>query len=137
MNDRAKRYRELCREAARQLKTKATDERVIHVATLRLMREAIQAKLIAGHHVDPADLLKLDEALRTYVPKEQHRVNIQFVGTIDRCPKCGYERPESPELSPAPKPSPPAIPASAPPAPNVVQLKSPRSIHDGAPLKSV
>jgi hypothetical protein len=127
MNDRAKRYRELCREAARQLNTKPSDERVVHVATLRMMREAIQAKLIAGHHVDPADLLRLDEALRTYVPKEQHRVDIQYVGTIDRCPKCGYERPASPEPPPPPKPSSPAIPAAAPRAPNVVQLEPRRS----------
>jgi hypothetical protein len=111
---RAVRYQKLCREAARELNAKPSDERVIHVATLRLAREAIQARLIAGHHVDPADLLKLDEALRAYVPKEQHRLDIQIVGTIDRCPKCGYERPASPELPPAPKPSPPAIPTSAP-----------------------
>src|SRR5262249_13142455 len=122
---RVERYQQLIHEVSRQLKVKPSDPRVEHVATLRLMREQLQARLLEGQNVDAADVLKLDEALRTYVPKEQHRINIQYVGTVDRCPKCGYERPASPE--PPPKPSPSAIPAAAARTLNVVQLGPRRS----------
>jgi hypothetical protein len=100
MNDRAKRYHQLLRQAAKEFGTKPTDEKAVHAATLRLARETLLTKLIAGRDIDPAALLKLDQALKEFIPKEQHRVNIQFVGTIDFCPKCGYERPAPSEPPP-------------------------------------
>jgi hypothetical protein len=80
---RAKRYKELCREAAKQLGCKASDEIAVHCATLRLCRETFAARLIAGRDVDPNALLKLDEALREFMrqfqPAKQHTVKFEYV----------------------------------------------------------
>src|SRR5262249_22082371 len=83
---RAKRYRELCREAAKQLGCKASDELAVHVATLRLCRETFAARLIAGRDVDPAALLRLDESLREFMrqfaPAKQHTVKFEYVESV-------------------------------------------------------
>jgi hypothetical protein len=94
---RAQRFEQLRREAARELGIKATDEKAAHVATLRLARETVATRLIAGQAVDPDALLKLDEALKHYLPAEELRVEVEIVsGHVDICPRCHWTRPAEP-----------------------------------------
>jgi hypothetical protein len=115
---RPQRYQQLCREAARLLKVKASDPRVEHVATLRLARETFAAKLVSGQQVDPNVLLTLDGALRHYMPQEKLRVDIEVIeGPIEHCPKCGWHRDE---------PLPPSDPS--PPTPLPTETKPSRPV---------
>jgi hypothetical protein len=66
---RAVRYRTLVRDAAKQLGVKPSSERAKHVATLRFARETFADRLVAGRDVNPDHLLKLDEALKAYLPE--------------------------------------------------------------------
>jgi hypothetical protein len=56
----AKRYRALCKEAARQLGCKPTDEVALHVGVLRLARESFLGRMVDGLEIDPAVLVRLD-----------------------------------------------------------------------------
>jgi|SRR6516165_2041170 len=158
--ERARRYRELVKLAARQFHCKPSSEKAKHVATLRLARETFADRLVAGRDVNPEHLLKLDGALKEYLPQatsvgERHKLTLEIVnGTHTQCPKCGHEYnpydpdkpytppddPMPPPLRGVPAPVPPNVAApksDAPKAANVVPLPSkPRSIHDGAPLKT-
>jgi hypothetical protein len=133
MNSRTKRYQRLLRQVARELDEKPTTEIVKHVATLRLMRESLQIRLLAGERVDPSDVLKLDEALKQYLPQGKPiTVHVEIVDSSPHEPLPPPPPPDPPPSAPPPtdtKPSPPApLPAAAS---NVVEL--PRrggSIHD-------
>jgi hypothetical protein len=99
--DPAKRFEQLSHETARQLRCKLTDPRVEHVAMLKLMRENIQARLLLNEKVDTADVLRLDEALRAYMPvsgsaaaNEPHTIKIAYVEGVTgiyRCLHCGKQ----------------------------------------------
>src|SRR6516225_2164534 len=67
--ERARRYRELVKLAARQFHCKPSSEKAKHVATLRLARETFADRLVAGRDVNPEHLLKLDDALKGYMPE--------------------------------------------------------------------
>jgi hypothetical protein len=129
MNSRTRRYQRLLRQVARELDEKATAEVVKHVSTLRLMRENLMIRLLAGERVDPGDVVKLDEALKQYLPQGKPiTVTLEIV------------HPSPPSEPPPPDPSPSTPPPtgdapstpSAPAASNVVALprRNPGSIHD-------
>jgi hypothetical protein len=110
MNNRAKRYHKLLRQVARELDEKPNSEIVRHVATFRLLRESLQIRLLEGQHVDPGDVLKIDEALRQYLPQGKPlSVKVVIVnGTRVCCPGCKLEfdpRTDKPVAAP---PDPPA-----------------------------
>ena len=159
MSSRAKRYAHLLGEVAAELNEKPDTDLVKHVATMRLMREAIQIRLLAGERVDPADILKIDDALKQYVPHRKpplvELVVVEGVTGIYACKHCGERNnlsegeyqpiatTRSPEPPPpvidgevlkpaAPKPKRKALPAPAP-----VERPHPPGIHDqpGVPLK--
>jgi len=65
---RAARYQELVEQAAKQLGCHPDSELAQHVGTLRLARETFAARLISGVECNPADLCRLDDALRQYLP---------------------------------------------------------------------
>jgi len=65
---RAARYQQLVDEAAKQLKCGPDSELAQHVGTLRLARETFAERLISGKEVNPADLVRLDDCLRQYLP---------------------------------------------------------------------
>jgi hypothetical protein len=65
---RAARYQRLVEEAAKQLKCRPSSELARHVGTLRLARETFAERLISGRDVNPADLVRLDDCLRQYLP---------------------------------------------------------------------
>jgi alpha-D-ribose 1-methylphosphonate 5-triphosphate synthase subunit PhnG len=68
MNARAARYQRLVEEAAEQLNCGVDSELARHVGTLRLARETFAERIISGRDVNPADLVRLDDALRQYWP---------------------------------------------------------------------
>jgi hypothetical protein len=88
-----------------------------------MMREQIEIRLIDGRgDPDPDSLLKLDAALRQYLPAAEPAGVRLVINAARLCAKCGAE------LEVEPPPSKP--PASL----NVVQLKQPqRTIDNGAP----
>jgi hypothetical protein len=117
MSSRAELYKKLLKQVARELGEKTTADIVKHVATIKLMRENIQIRLLAGERVDPADVVKIDECLKRYLPAGKPlKVEVEFVG------------PEPSSTPPSPTP-PPALPPtdtkpSSPSEPsNVIPLK--------------
>jgi hypothetical protein len=65
---RAARYQHLVKEAAEQLNCGVDSELARHVGILRLARETFAERLITGKEVNPADLVRLDDCLRQYLP---------------------------------------------------------------------
>jgi hypothetical protein len=112
-------YKRLLRETAKQLGEKTDTEVVRHVATLRMARENLQVQLLRGERIDPADLIKLDAALKQYLP--QGKPLEVTINIVDRKP--GQSSPEPPDPPPTPPTSPPPSdkPSSSEPS-NVVPL---------------
>jgi hypothetical protein len=155
MNSCTRRYKKLLRQVARELDEKPDAEVVKHVATLRLMRENVQIRLLEGERVDAADVLRLDEALKQYLPQGKPlSVQVTIVnGTRVCCPGCKLEfdphtdepvRPQPDPVPPAPKLLPPptidAKPEQAAKKPEAPPRRDPGSIHncvlpDGTPAR--
>jgi hypothetical protein len=90
------RFKQLCRETAEQLNVSPDDPRVEHVASLKLGRETLTAKLIAGQDdADPAVLLRFDEAIKAYLPQSKPpRIELmKSHGPFSVCPECGWSPP--------------------------------------------
>jgi hypothetical protein len=95
----ALRFKRLCREAGKELNTKPTAETAIQLATYRLQRSALQAKLIAGRAVDTGQLLQIDAAIKGIQPAAGPlKLEIELVGpSVTMCPKCDHVfNPDSP-----------------------------------------
>src|SRR6516165_6619074 len=126
--ERARRYRELVKLAARQFHCKPSSERAKHVATLRLARETFADRLVAGRDVNPEHLLKLDDALKQYMPEVTSAppapmVNIQFCKKLfGVCQHCGQLNETDEDVPPPehkrPRPQPPALRLLPPPSGN-------------------
>jgi hypothetical protein len=91
----AGRLRRIEQEVCRDLNLSPDDELCRHVSTLRLMRENMQAKLVLGERVDPDDLLRVDAALKAYLPQgKPATIEVKVVdGLHATCPRCGYNTP--------------------------------------------
>jgi hypothetical protein len=89
------RYKAILKEVAADLEVEPDSELCTHVSTLRLMRENIQARLLRGERVDPDDVLKLDQALRQYLPERKApSISVSFVeGVVGiyKCQHCGKQ----------------------------------------------
>jgi hypothetical protein len=91
------RFTELCEQAAKQLGVTPDNDQARLVATLRGTLEQIQIKLVAGHTVDPALVVRLTELIQAQVPavvKPAPKVQIAFVeGVVGifKCQHCGRE----------------------------------------------
>jgi hypothetical protein len=80
-SDRFKLYQALLASAAEQLGCEPTAEKAKDLATLRLMRESVTLKLIAGKDCNPSDLRWLTEELAKFAPPEPPiKVQIEVVG---------------------------------------------------------
>ena len=142
---RAELYQKLLRQAAKELRCKVTDERAKNYAVLKLAREVISSKLVNGRDIDPSALRWLSEELEKYAPAAV-APNVQLtIQPVTLCAKCRAEVEAQPQppLPPVVPPVPPRVeikpeairPEVKPSGTNVVPLKKPRSIRDGAPLK--
>jgi hypothetical protein len=110
---RAVRYRTLVKEAAKQLRCKPSSELAKHVGTLRLARETFAERLIGGRDVDPGSLLKLDHALKVYMPADGPPAVQLTIQPVTLCAKCRaeVEGEPPPPLPPAAVPFPPPLAA--------------------------
>jgi hypothetical protein len=88
----ADRLRRIEREVCADLNVAPDDELCRHVSTLRLMRENMQAKLVVGERVDPDDLLRVDAALKAYLPQgKPATIEVKIIdGLHATCPRCGH-----------------------------------------------
>src|SRR5262249_14000047 len=86
----AARFKAIAKEVARDLEAEPDSEIVQHVATMRLLREGLLARAIRSERVDPDDMLKLDAALKSYLPQgKPPTITVNFVKTLQaRCPHC-------------------------------------------------
>ena len=109
--ERALRYRELLRQAARQFRVKETNERARHVATLRLAREYFLDRLVVGRIDNPDHLLKLDAALTQDLPQATSaapapaaselpfRLQVCSKKIHSVCQRCGHIQPTDEDVS--------------------------------------
>jgi hypothetical protein len=135
-SDRFKLYQTLLASAAEQLGCEPTAEKAKDLATLRLMRESVTLKLIAGKDCNPADLRWLTEELAKFAPPEPPiKVEIAIVGQ-DGVPISELPRELEPEPTPPSPPTPPDPPTETKPScpvpavSNVVELPRRSGIHD-------
>jgi hypothetical protein len=84
----ADRFKQICAEVAEHQGIDSDSELCQHIATLRLVREQQTMAAIAGRHVNPEHLLRLDEAMRQYLPppKKPMAITVKFVGGQDEAP---------------------------------------------------
>jgi hypothetical protein len=89
----AERLHQARRAAAKELKLKISDHRVIRLATLQAAYDQVQAQLAAGKIIDVDNMLKIDAALaevRASTLVELPKLEIAFVRPIhEHCRKCG------------------------------------------------
>jgi len=86
----AARFKAIAKEVAHDLHVDPDSELCQHVSTLRLLREGLLVRAMRSERVDPDDLLKLDAALKNYLPQgKPATINVNFVKTLTaRCPHC-------------------------------------------------
>jgi hypothetical protein len=139
------RYKAILAEVARDLEIEASSELCAHVATLRMVREGIQARILRGERVAVDDVLSLDQALKKYLPeRDPLAISVRFAENAQGryvCKCCGTENLlEHGTYTPVEKPKPvekPATVDAAPAAPvppqpsNVVELDLSRLHHGG------
>jgi len=115
-NSRADKYRKTIRATAKQLGVPPSSELARHVSLLKMMREQIEIRLIDGRgDLDPHSLLKLDAALRQYLPVAEParaKLVINVARLCHRC-KAELEAQPSPSLPPAGLPVPPVVAVEA------------------------
>jgi hypothetical protein len=93
----ADRFKALRKEVADDLGIDPDSDLAEHVAVLRLMRDAILARLLRSDmlRTDPDDLLKIDAALKQHQPAhEPLQINVRFVEAVSgtfRCACCGEQ----------------------------------------------
>jgi hypothetical protein len=107
------RYKAILKEVAADLEIEIGSDLCEHIATLRLMRKNILARLLRSDalRTDPDDLLKIDAALKQHQPERGAlQISTRFVeGVVGRykCTKCGEEnRLEAGTYTPAERPKP-------------------------------
>lgn len=88
--DRYRLYQRLLKAAAKQLNCRVTDDKAKDLACLRLMRETVTLKLIAGKDCDPSSLRWLIEELARFSPPPEAKVDIGFVENVTGIFTCQY-----------------------------------------------
>jgi hypothetical protein len=151
---RVKQYRQLVKETAAQLREQPDSEIVRHLTSFKMLRQSLEARMLLGQHVDPADLLKIDEVLKQYLPQGAPiGVTLTIAAKADvTCPSCQHRfNPHTNATVAPPEPPPPAARSlpqpeaqqdqrsphahSMPkhePAPNVVELPARRGVSTSA-----
>ena len=117
-----------------------SDPRIEQGAWLLLAEDNLKEALLRGEAVPVEAMKPVTDMLASILPKSETSLNIRFVGVVDSCPKCGFEKEGAPEPAPpkanyssplpeAPAPQPAEPAAAAPPAPsaNIVALR--KDIH--------
>ena len=127
---RVSEYKRLLKETAKQLGESTDSEVCRHVASFKVLRANLLAKMLLGETVDPGHLIEIDRVLKQYLPQGKPiKVEIEIVhGKGPALPP-----PDPPSPLPTPTPLPTDTKPSAPQAPvteNVVPLR--RGVSDSA-----
>jgi hypothetical protein len=77
-----KRFKQLCRDAARSLGVAPDHDRATAAATLKLMFEQLQVRLLEGERIDPSILLKLTDAIMEIAPPVPPKVKLEIVDSV-------------------------------------------------------
>jgi len=77
-----KRLKQLCRDAGRSLGVAADHDRATAAATLKLMFEQLQVRLLDGERIDPGILLKLTDAIMQIAPPAPPKVRLEIVDSV-------------------------------------------------------
>jgi hypothetical protein len=144
-----KRFKALCRDAGRQLGVSADHDRATTAATLKLMFEQLQVRLLEGERIDPGMLLKLTDAIMQIAPPVPPVVKLQIVDSVgpSETPKPapdGVREIKSTTDVPSASAGPSDL-EHLPPSETGVQIDPPKwaadgfmpaqNFHDGAPLR--
>jgi hypothetical protein len=107
-NSRAAKYKRTIRATARQLGVPPSSELARHVSLLKMAREQMEIRLIEGRgDLDPNHLLRIDDALRQYLPAAEPAGVQLTIQTARLCHRCKAElEAESPLSPPATEPPP-------------------------------
>ena len=135
----ADRLRQIELEVARDLNCEIGDELCQHVSVLRLLRLNMQAAMLNGQRVDPDDLLKIDSALKSYLPVgKPATIKVEVAQTITGiCPAChakipNYKAPPEPPANPKPAIEPEPTPAPAAKSSVPAVPRRPMPVHASA-----
>jgi hypothetical protein len=120
--------RDLCTAAGLDLNTLSVADRIRieQAAFATLARDNLQAKALAGHVIDVAEIERLTSAVALVLPTKPVDLQVRFVDHSDVCVLC---RAPLPPIEERTKPD-PAVPSVSPPAENVIPL------HATAPAPS-
>lgn len=72
-----------------------TPAQALRLATatwLSIAKQNKEVRLLAGEAVDTRELVELGEAISALLPPPAPMMQIQFLGTVDQCPCCGFKR---------------------------------------------
>jgi hypothetical protein len=110
----ASRYRAMLKRVAAELNVEVDSDKCEHVATMRLARRAVLARLLRNDmlRTDPDDLLKIDAALKAYQPPDKGlQIEVSFVESVRgtfKCSHCGEQNKVDGSYTSADKPLPQA-----------------------------
>jgi hypothetical protein len=93
VDNRIERFNVLCGAVAEKLGSEPGDDAVQYVAQLKLKREDLLARDLAGDRVDVADLKWIADALAKY-ESITAPVRAELTISHSKCPECGWQRPE-------------------------------------------
>jgi hypothetical protein len=97
-------WKKLARETAKTLGERRDYEIVKHIVSLKMLAENLRVRILGGEVVDPVIVLRLDEALRRYLPAGKPlSVQIEVVGGSNPTP----DTPSPTPPTPTPPDSPP------------------------------
>jgi hypothetical protein len=100
-------WKKLARETAKTLGERRDSEIVKHIVSLKMLAENLRVRILGGEVVDPVIVLRLDEALRRYLPAGKPlSVQIEVVGGSNPAPDTPSPMPPSPRADPSPPPLP-------------------------------
>jgi hypothetical protein len=65
-----------------------------------LAEDNLKEALLRGEAVPIEAMKPVTDMLASILPKAETSLNIRFVGVVDSCPKCGFEKEGAPEPAP-------------------------------------
>src|SRR5262245_58879742 len=76
----------------------ADEIRIDSAAWLWFARELMQHNLLRGIAIDTSELIRVTALISEILPPRAPKLALQFIGTLDQCPCCGYDREAAPEF---------------------------------------
>jgi hypothetical protein len=84
--------------------TPAQALRVSTATWLSIAKQNAEVRLLMGEAVDTRELTELANAITALLPVAAPSLQVEFIGTIDRCPVCDFRRESPPDYATARRP---------------------------------